>query len=95
LGKAGIARAKTRASCRVFRKTTITSISGLKLLLEECADLRAELALVVDGKHDGSGLFLARQKKRMLELKEAAHEMEAVLASLPGNEEYSEDGAAN
>jgi hypothetical protein len=28
---------------RVFRETTIATISGLQLLLDECADLRGEL----------------------------------------------------
>ena len=78
---------------RVFRNTTMASISGLKLVLDECADLRTELLMMGDG--DGRGVFSARQRDRIRELREAAHEMEAVLASLPGNKESSAEGAAN
>ena len=76
---------------RVFRETTMASISGLKLLLEECADVRAELLMMVDGTHDGDGLFSARQRNRIRELKEAAQEMETLLATLP-DAEGSEPG---
>lgn len=76
---------------RVFRETTVASISGLKLLLDECADVRAELLMMVDGNHDGDGLFSTRQRNRILELKEAAQEMEALLASLPYAEGSSQD----
>jgi hypothetical protein len=75
---------------RVFRDTTMASISGLKLLLDECADVRAELVTIVDGSHDGDGKFSSRQRNRILELKEAALDMEALLASLPGEESASE-----
>ena len=69
----------------------MASISGLKLLLEECADVRAELVTIVDGSHDGDGKFSARQRNRILELKQAALDMEALLTSLPGDEAASQD----
>ena len=78
---------------RVFRNTTMASISGLKLLLDECADLRTELITMVDGTHDCDGLFSVRQQNRILELKEAAHEMEMLVASLPVNDESNAGGA--
>ena len=70
---------------RVFRNTTMASIEGLKLLLDECADLRGELVTIhsLHNDGDGDGVFSARQKNRILELQEAAKDMEAVLASLP------------
>ena len=70
---------------RVFRNTTRASISGLSLLLQECADLRAELVTVhsLHSDGDGDGVFSARQQNRILELHEAANEMEAVVACLP------------
>lgn len=70
---------------RVFQNTTMASIEGLRLLLVECAELRGEL-ITVHGLHsdgDGDGVFSARQQNRILELQEAAKDMEAVLASLP------------
>ena len=68
---------------RVFQNTTMASIEGLRLLLVECADLRGEL-ITVHGLHsDGDGEFSVRQHNRILELQEAAKDMEAVLASLP------------
>lgn len=70
---------------RVFRNTTMASISGLRLLLGECADLRGELVTIhnlrTDG--DGDGVFSARQQNRILELQEAAKDMQALLVSLP------------
>ena len=70
---------------RVFRQTTVASIEGLTLLLEECAGLRADLdavhSLHSDGERDGA--FSARQQNRIVNLQEAAKEMEALLASLP------------
>lgn len=79
---------------RVFRNTTVASIEGLTLLLEECAGLRADLdtvhSLHTDG--EGDGVFSARQQNRILDLQEAAKEMEALLASLPGK---AGDGAAD
>lgn len=68
----------------MFRTTTIATVAGLKLLLEECADVRSELAMMVDGNHDGHGQFSARQRSRITELREAAQAMETLLASLPG-----------
>ena len=72
---------------RMFRETTIASISGLKLLLDECADLRAELVTVhtrTNGDNaDARGLFSARQQSRIVELKDAALAMEALLIALP------------
>lgn len=70
---------------RVFRNTAMASIEGLRLLLEECADLRGELVTVhsLHSDGDGDGVFSARQQNRISELQEAAKEMEAVLASLP------------
>ena len=71
---------------RVFRETTMASITGLRLLLEECANLRAELITVhsLHSDDDGDGVFSARQKNRILELQEAAKDMESLLVSLPG-----------
>jgi len=74
-----------------FRDTSIATITGLKLLLEECADLRAELVTIVEANHDGSGLFSARQQDHILELKRAAQDMDAVLDSLPDEESASQD----
>lgn len=70
----------------VFRNTTMASIEGLRLLLEECADLRGELVTVhnLHGDGDGDGVFSARQQNRILELQEAAKDMETLLASVPG-----------
>jgi hypothetical protein len=73
---------------RLFRDTTLASVAGLKLLLDECAGLRADLVMIYDGSgnDDGDGVFSARQQQRIVELKEAAQEMEAVLTSLPGED---------
>ena len=72
---------------RVFRETTIASISGLKLLLDECADLRAELVTAHTRTNDGNGeahvIFSARQQSRILELRDAAKTMEALVIALP------------
>lgn len=70
---------------RVFRETTAASITGLKLLLDECADLRAELITVhtLSNDGDGDGVFSARQQSRIVELKEAAQAMEALVTALP------------
>ena len=72
---------------RVFRETTIASISGLKLLLDECADLRAELVAAHNRTNDGNGeahgIFSARQKSRIVELRDAAQAMEALVIELP------------
>lgn len=72
---------------RVFRETTIASISGLKLLLDECADLRAELVTAHirtnDGNGEAHGIFSARQQSRIEELKDAAKAMEALVIALP------------
>lgn len=81
---------------RVFRKTTTASISGLKLLLEECADLRGDL-ITIHGRTeiengDGDGLFSARQQSRIAELKNAAQAMEALLIALPREANTVEDG---
>ena len=38
---------------RVFRNTTMASLEGLRLLLEECAELRAEL-VTIHGLHSGA-----------------------------------------
>ena len=78
---------------QVFRNATMASISGLRLLLEECADLRADLVTVhslhADG--DGDGVFSDRQQDRILKLQEAATDMQALLLSLPHE---AGDGAA-
>lgn len=70
---------------RVFRNTIVASISGLSLLLGECSELRADLVTVHSLHTDGGGdgVFSARQRSRILELREAAKEMEALVASLP------------
>ena len=70
---------------RVFRETTIASIEGLRLLLGECADLRGELVAVhkLRSGGDGDGVFSVRQQNRVLELREAAKEMQALIESLP------------
>ncbi len=74
---------------RVFRNTTMASIEGLRLLLGECADLRADLVTVhsLHSDGDGDGVFSARQQDRILELREAAKDMQALLVSLPGENE--------
>ena len=71
---------------RVFRNATVANISGMKLLLEECADLRSELVTIhrLHGDGDGYGTFSSRQRSRILELKEAANHMEDMLVSLYG-----------
>jgi hypothetical protein len=70
---------------RLFRSTTMASLEGLQLVLEECADLRAELVTIHGLSSDGDdhGVFSARQKDRMLELQAAANAMEALVATLP------------
>lgn len=70
---------------RVFRETTMASIEGLRLLLGECADLRADLVIVhsLHSDGEGDGVFSARQQGRILELQEAAMGMEALVRSLP------------
>lgn len=83
---------------RIFRETTEASISGLKLLLDECADLRADLITVHGraGTHnldDGDGVFSARQQNRILELKEASQAMEALLIALPREAKAECDGS--
>ena len=69
----------------VFRQTITASIEGLRLLLVECADLRAELVAVHDLHNggDGDGVFSARQQKRILELEEAAKDMQVLMVSFP------------
>ena len=87
-------RPTTAEVFRVFRNTTMASIEGLKLLLEECADLRAEL-VTIHGLHsngEGDGVFSARQQNRILELQGAATQMDAVLASLPHRASDGKDG---
>ena len=78
---------------RVFRNTTTASLEGLRLLLEECADLRAELVTIHGLQNDDNehGQFSTRQQDRILELQEAADEMKMLLASLPPEEEDSAD----
>jgi len=70
---------------RVFRNTTLASIEGLRLLLGECADLRADLNTVHSLHNNGEsdGLFSARQQDRILELRKAATAMETLIDSLP------------
>ena len=70
---------------RVFRQTITASIEGLRLLLGECAALRAELVAVhnLHNRGDGDGVFSARQQKRILELQEAAKDMQALMVSFP------------
>lgn len=77
---------------RVFRNTTMASIEGLRLLLSECADLRGELITVHSLHGDGDGVFSARQQNRILELEEAAKDMEALIASLPSHPGDRSDG---
>ena len=68
---------------RVFLTTTVASIEGLKLLLGECADLRAELVTIRDEQAHKGEEFSLRQQKRILQLNEAAQELQSLLASLP------------
>ena len=73
---------------RVFRNTTMASIEGLRLLLGECADLRADLVTVhslhsYGGGDGGNGVFSARQRDRILELRKAAGAMETLMDALP------------
>lgn len=74
---------------RAFRETTTASIAGLKLLLEECADLRADLITihVRTENGDGDGVFSSRQQNRIGTLKQAAQDMEAFLIDLPREDE--------
>lgn len=78
----------------VFRNTTMATIAGLKLLLGECADLRGELVTLhsLHSDRDGTGVFSTRQQNRILELQEAAKDMEALLVSWPGEDDV---GAAD
>lgn len=50
-------------------------------------DLRVELATAYirtnDGNGEGHGIFSASQQNRILELKDAAHAMEALVIALP------------
>ena len=80
---------------RVFRNTTMASIEGLRLLLRECADLRSELVVVhsLHSDGDGDGVFSGRQQNRILELREAAKDMEAVLVSLPHDPDGTKDAS--
>ena len=72
----------------------MASIEGLRLLLGECADLRSELVTVhnihIDG--EGDGVFSARQQIRILELQDAAKEMENLLGSFPPEPSDDSDG---
>lgn len=58
---------------------TTDRIEGLKLLLQECADLRADLVTVhsLHSDGEGDGVFSARQQNRILKLQaqSAAGEM--------------------
>lgn len=67
---------------RVFRNTTMASVQGLGLLLKECADLREDLITIHNLHGNGDGAFSARQQNRIVELREAAKEMEGTIASL-------------
>lgn len=80
---------------RVFRNTTMASIEGLRLLLDECADLRAELVIVhgLHGNGDGDGVFSARQQSHILELQDAAKSMAALVASLTREPADGADGS--
>ena len=79
---------------RVFRTTMMASLQGLRLLLDECANLRAELVNLQSLHSDGDdhGVFSARQQDRILELQEASKDMEALLASLPHEANDGQDG---
>jgi hypothetical protein len=79
---------------RLFRSTTTASLEGLRLVLEECADLRAELVMIHGLYSDGGdhGVFSARQKDRILELQAAATAMEALAATLPQAAAGAADG---
>lgn len=81
---------------RVFRNTTMASIGGLRLLLEECANLRAELITIHGMRSDGhgDGAFSARQQSRILELQNAAKDLEALIVSLPREASEARDGPA-
>lgn len=70
---------------RLFRNTTMASMSAVRLLLMECADLRADLITVhgLNGDGEGNAVFSRRQQDRILELQNAAIEMVSLLASLP------------
>ena len=67
---------------RVFQTTTMASLEGLRLLLQECADLRSELVTIHNHSDGDDGVFSARQQGRILELQEASKDMEVLLASL-------------
>ena len=77
---------------RVFRNTTTASIEGLKLLLAECADLRAELVTIRGEQDENAREFSARQQNRILELIAAARELDLVLFSLPIDGEEGSGG---
>jgi len=82
---------------RVFQTTTMASLEGLRLLLKECADLRAELVTIhgLHGHGDDHGVFSARQQDRILELQEAAKDMEVLVASLAQRASNCEDSTVN
>jgi hypothetical protein len=73
----------------------MASLEGLRLLLEECADLRAELVTIHSLHSDGDddGVFSARQESRILQLQQASKHMEAWLASLPQEASDGNDGS--
>jgi hypothetical protein len=81
---------------RVFCETMIATISGLKLLLDECADLRAELVTAHTRTNDGNcetyAVFSARQQSRIVELRDAAQSMEALVIALPRGGNDGADG---
>ena len=78
---------------RVFRTTMMASIEGLRLLLEECAHLRAELVTIhgLYSDRDDHGVFSSRQQDRIVALQEAEKGMEALIASLPQGASDGED----
>jgi len=82
---------------RIFRETTAATITGLKLLLDECADLRADLVAVhhLHNDGDGDGVFSSRQQSRILELKDAAQAMGALLIALPHRADGGADGGGH
>ena len=70
---------------------------ALRLLLVECADLRADLVTVHGLHSDGEddGVFAGRQQDRILELQDAATGMAALLASLPNQPGGEAEEAGN
>jgi hypothetical protein len=79
---------------RVFRETIMATIGALKLLLQESANVRAELVLLAGANQDINELFFVRQRGRIGELEQAAQEMQTLFASLSPDASTHDDDQA-